>query len=111
MSLFRKIILIVLILMSLAAGAAKVLQMPQEIQFFQTAGLGIVLLMVLGVVQVVGAGLAAVPKTRTIGAGLMGVGFLVSAAVIFMTGNIGFGVFSLLPVALAGFLMTGAREV
>ena len=109
MKLAQTITLVILVLMSLAAGVAKVMQMEQEVQFFQQAGLNASWLMGLGVMQIIGAGLAVIAKFRSIGAGLMGAGFLISAIVIFMTGNAGFGAFSLVPVLLAGFLMAGSR--
>lgn len=107
MKLFRTIILVILIAMSLAAGAAKVFQMPQEVQFFAQAGLSVPLLMGLGALQIVGGALSAFPKFRIPGALLMGAGFLVSAIIILITGNLGFAAMSLLPVFFAGFIAFG----
>ena len=99
------IVLIILVLLSLAAGGAKIMEMPQEVQFFETAGLNTSLLLPLGVVQVVGALLAIYPPARKAGAAIMALGFLCSAMAIFMTGNTSFGTFSLLPVLLSLFLV------
>lgn len=110
MKIFRIVVLVVLIAMSLSAGAAKVMQMPQEVQFFEAAGLNVHLLMALGALQIIGGVLAAFPDFRKSGAIIIGVGFLVSSFAIFMTGDIAFGAFSLLPVALAGFLVTGGGK-
>ena len=109
MKIFRIIVLVVLIAMSLSAGAAKVMQMPQEVQFFEAAGFSVHLLLALGVIQIIGGVFAMFPVFRISGAVIMGAGFLVSSIVIFMTGDAAFGAISLLPVALAAFLATGAR--
>ncbi len=110
MKLFKTIVLAVLVLMSLAAGAAKLFQMPQEALFFQAVGLGSVSLILLGVIQITGGVLAVFSKTRLPGTTLMAVVFLVSAIMIFISGQVVFATVSLLPVLLAGFLMAGGRQ-
>ena len=104
------IILIILIVMSLAAGAAKLMRTPDEAAFFEAAGLGAGVMLGLGALQVVAALIAALPKTRLPGLGLVAAGFLASTIIILMTGNISFALVSLLPVAFAGFVMRGARN-
>ncbi len=111
MKIVQTVILVILILLSLAAGAAKVMQVPQEVQFFADAGLGVAAMISLGVFQILGAALSAVPKFRLIGAATMGAGFLVSALIILMTGDLMFAVISLIPVLLSGFVFIGARAV
>ena len=101
MKIVKAIILVLLVLMSAAAGAAKVFQTPQETAFFESVGLSAFWLLPLGVVQIAGALAAIVHQTRRIGMAFVAAGFLVSAIIIFMTGNIGFGLISLLPVLLA----------
>jgi hypothetical protein len=110
MKIFQTVILVILVLMSLSAGAVKLLQMPQEVKFFEDAGLGVALLMALGAVQILGGVLAAVPKFKLPGASIIAAGFFTSTIVIFMTGQIAFGAFSLLPVIFAGLLIAGARK-
>jgi uncharacterized membrane protein YphA (DoxX/SURF4 family) len=106
MKIFQMILLIILVLMSAAAGAAKAMQMPQETVFFEDAGLSLGLLVPLGVLQIIGSIMLAVPKTRKPGAIIVALCFLASALTIFKTGQIGFGLISLLPVAAAAFLYT-----
>lgn len=107
MKIFKTIILVLLIAMSLGAGAAKIFQIPQEVEFFTQAGLSVTFMMALGALQIAGGGFSAFQKFRKPGAAVMGIGFLVSTIVIFINGNIGFGVISLVPAALAGFLAFG----
>ena len=94
-----------LIVLSLAAGAAKVMQVPQEVQFFEAAGISLQILMLLGFGQLAGALLAVVPRLRKIGLGVMAVGFLVSAIVILLTGDLAFAAISMAPVVLSAYLM------
>jgi hypothetical protein len=91
-------------LLSLAAGAAKLAQAPQEVEFFASVGLGAVWLYPLGALQVVGA-IACIPtRIRKIGICAVALGFAISAAMIFATGNAVFGAVSLMPAALAAWL-------
>lgn len=101
---FKYVLLGLLVLMSLAAGIAKVMQMPQEVAFFESAGLSLGPLIPFGILQLIGGGLSLIPKTRKLGLASMAVSFLASALMIFVSGNIVFGIVSLIPVALAGFL-------
>ena len=110
MKLALNILLIILVLMSLAAGAAKLLQVPQEAQFFADAGLGTGVMMALGALQILGAALSVPPKFRKAGAAIMGAGFLASAVIILMTGNMGFAAVSLLPVVLCGVVVVGVSR-
>ena len=104
------LVLGLLVLMSLAAGGAKLAAMPQEVAFFADAGIDAKWLLPLGLVQIVAGLLAILPRTRSLGAASMALGFLISSAVIFMTGNIGFGLVSLLPVLLSGLIAHRERR-
>lgn len=92
-------------LLSIAAGLAKVMQSPQEMEFLQGLGLSSFLIMVFGLVQITGGVLIAPKTTRLPGAILVALGFAVSAVLIFIGGNVAFGLFSLIPAALAGMII------
>jgi len=102
--IFKYVLLGALVLMSLAAGVAKTTRMPHEVEFFEYAGVPLGLLIPFGILQVIAAILAVVPKTRKLGLILMGIVFLGSAIMILAEGNISFGGQSLLPVAIAAVL-------
>ncbi len=104
------VLVAVLTLLSLAAGGAKLAAMPQEIQFFENVGISTTWMLLLGIVQVSGGLLLIPQKTRRTGSVVTAAGFLASAAMIFVAGNIGFGLMSLLPVALAFLLYLLARK-
>ncbi|WP_229954601.1 hypothetical protein [Parasphingorhabdus litoris] len=91
--------------MSIAAGAAKILQVPNEAAFFEALGLGLTIMMVFGIFQVAAGLLSAISATRIIGLGLMGLAFLISAAMIWLNGQIVFALLSFLPALLADILL------
>ncbi|NNC47491.1 MAG: hypothetical protein HKO13_03550 [Sphingomonas sp.] len=110
MAIFRKILIILLALLSLAAGAAKVMLMPQEIDVFQAAGLGSSALLALGVLQILGSLMVVPAQFRTTGLWLITAGFVMSSLVIFATGNVVFGLISLIPPLLAGWLARTSKR-
>ena len=95
------ILIAVIGVLSLAAGAAKLTSAPQEVQFFQEAGVGLGWMLALGALQIAGGILLIFHRLRKVGAVLAAIGFALSAAMIFATGNTVFAAFSMLPVGLA----------
>lgn len=91
----------IIALMSIAAGLAKVMQAPQEMEFLQGAGLSTAMIVAFGLVQVLGGVLLIPGRTRLPGMVLAALAFLVSAILIFTSGDLAFGLVSLLPVALS----------
>lgn len=104
MKILKLLILILLVLMSLAAGMAKVRQMPQEATFFAELGIGLIWMTLLGIIQIASGLLAAFKKTRKIGATIMALAFLVSTLMIFISGNMVLGIASLIATLLAALL-------
>ncbi len=99
------LIIVAIALLSIAAGLAKVMQSPQEMEFLQGLGLSVFLIIVFGLVQIAGGVLVAPKMTRLPGAVLVTLGFAVSTVLIFIGGNVTFGLFSLIPAALAGVII------
>jgi hypothetical protein len=104
MKILNIIILAIVALLSLAAGAAKIMKAPQEVVFFESLGISLTLMVALGVVQAVAGVMALVPRIRKIGAAIAAICFVISAIMILMSGQIGFGLISLLPAALAVYI-------
>jgi hypothetical protein len=98
------LIVAVIAILSVAAGLAKVMRSPQEIEFLQGLGLSIFVIMVYGLIQIIGGVLMAPEKTRMPGAVLVTLGFVVSTVLIFIGGNVTFGLISVIPAALAGVI-------
>ena len=104
MKVIKLIVLAILVSLSLAAGAAKIMQVPQELAFFEAVGVPTAFLLPFGVVQAVAAVLAIRPKTRKLGLRIMAFVFLISAWMILVGGNLLFSLISLIPAGLAASL-------
>jgi hypothetical protein len=98
------LLLTIVVLLSVAAGAAKVMQAPQEMEFLQGFGFSPALIVLFGVVQIIGGILLIPPKTRLPGVILAGLALILSTALIFIGGDMKFGLFSIIPIALIGVI-------
>jgi len=108
MRIVNILIVAVIALLSIAAGLAKVMQVQQEMEFLQGLGLSPGLIMAFGLVQIAGGLLLVTKKTRLPGAVLVTLAFLLSAVLVFISDNLGFGLFSLIPAVLAGLIVYSA---
>ena len=95
------IIAVLIGLLSIAAGGAKVALVPEEVEFLGQFGLTNALIVVFGTVQVLAGLLMVMPKTRVVGSIIAALGFAASAVLLVMAGNAAFAGVSLLPVVLA----------
>lgn len=91
-------------LLSIAAGGAKVALTPQEVEFLGSLGLGNATIIGFGIAQVVGGAMVLLPRTRRVGALIAALGFAASAGLILITGNLGFAGVSLIPALAAGWI-------
>lgn len=106
------IVLVVLIaILSIAAGIAKVMQSPQEVEFLQSFGFTSMLILAYGIVQIAGGGLLAIPATRKLGAMITILAFGLSTVLIFIGGNFVFGFVSLLPIAITCLVLLQSNKV
>ncbi len=105
MRIVHLLIVAIIALLSIAAGLAKIMQNPQEMEFLQGLGLSVTVITVFGVIQIVGGVLLALRKTRIFGAALVMSAFLVSTVLIFVSGNFKFGFISLVPVLLTAVII------
>ena len=93
--------LVLLTLLSATSGIAKIMLLPQEVEFFGSAGFTQTSLMLFGVAQLTGGIFLIFNRMRVAGAAIMTVTFVASTILIFMDGKIAFGIFSLLPALMA----------
>ena len=101
------VLLIALVaLLSIAAGVAKVLEAPQEVEFLQGFGFGFSLELIIfyGLFQILGGALLAIPKTLKLGAIITTLSFTLSTVLIFIGGNLTFGLASLLPIIFTSII-------
>ena len=93
---------IVLALLGVAAGVAKMMQMPQEMAFFRDAlGFSEDLIVAFGALQFFSGLMMVFKKTRLAGSIILGLTLFLSCIVIFMDGKIVFGLVSAVPVVMA----------
>ena len=100
---------VLLVLLALAAGGAKIMKLPDELQFFQQLGLGETGLVVFGIIQLVSGILMVMAKLRVLAAATLCFTFIISSVAILISGNIAFAVFSLLPIVMTGFVIKFAN--
>ena len=105
MNILRKINLVLVTVLSIAAGIPKIMQIPNEVGFFETVGLGANSVVVFGLLQLAGGLLLVSQKTRMWGASVVALMFLGSAAMLLLTGAIAFGFVSVLPVLMAAIVI------
>ena len=101
MKIVTILIIAIIALLSIAAGLAKVMQTQQELEFLQGVGLSSALIVAFGLVQISGGILLVPRKTRMLGAVLATSALIASTVLIFIAGNLAFGLVSILPIALA----------
>ena len=98
------IVAVLLGILSVAAGAAKVMLVPEEVTFLGRFGFTSTLIVAFGALQIVGGLLISIPITRLYGALLAGLAFTVSTVLLVLERNFAFGAISLLPVILSGLI-------
>ncbi len=96
------LIVAIIVFLSIAAGVAKVMQTQQEMEFLLSVGLSRALIIIFGLAQIAGGVLLIPRKTRMSGAIMTTIAFVISTVLIFVGGNFLFGLFSILPITLAG---------
>lgn len=105
MKILNVIIVSLMSLLSISAGFAKIMQVPQEMTFLISFGLSTTTILIFGIVQVIGGLLLAIPKTRLVGATLIIIAFLLSTILVLLSGNLPFGLVSMLPLAATGWVI------
>lgn len=105
MKIVTTIIAILIALLSIGAGVAKIMLVPEETKFLAQFGFTDPLTIAFGIAQVAGGILLAAPTSRLYGAATTGIFFTASFSLILSTGNIAFAVVSLLPVLLSGLII------
>ena len=99
------IVLVLLTLLAISSGVAKVALMQQDVEFFGKFGLSNPILIAFGAAQVIGGVLLPFRKTRFIGAAIVAITFLVSLVLLLLDGNIPLGLVTLVMTLLASVIM------
>ena len=104
MKIVITIIAVLIGLLSIAAGGAKIALVPEEVKFLSQFGFTNALTIVYGVIQALAGILLLIPKTRFVGSLIAVFAFALSVVFLFMAGNLPFAGVSLIPVILAGMV-------
>lgn len=88
MKIFLNVVLVVLVLLAASSGIAKIMLMKQEVDFFSPYGFSAPILIAFGSIQLIGALLLTISKTRIIACLILSITFLISAVALLMSGNI-----------------------
>ena len=108
MKVFMIILLAALTLLALASGISKILLVPRDVEFFGAYGFTDTTLILFGLVQVAGGILLIIPKTRIVGAALVGITFLISAFLLVLAGDIPAAVVTVLAIVGLGLIVKKA---
>ena len=104
------VILIILVFLAVSSGVTKIMLMQQDVDFFGQYGFTNPNLIVYGISQLVGGVLLAIPKTRVMGAIVVGITFLISATLLIMANNIPFTIITLICVLLLAFIVKKSKS-
>jgi len=110
MKIFNSILIAIIALLSIAAGLAKLMQVPEEIKFLESFGFSIALISTYGICQILGGVLLVLPKTRVVGAIVTIVAFTLSTVLIFISGKFTFGLVSIVPIVLVSMVVLYHRK-
>jgi len=106
MSRLKTLNLVLLVILGLFSGMSKIMQVPQELEFFQgEMGFSTNAIILFGLAQLAAGVLLVFKKTRTTGADILAVTLCISTVIVFMAGKIGFGLFSIVPIVMAGIVI------
>lgn len=98
------IIALLIGLLSIAAGAAKIALLPDEAAFLGRMGLSSAAIIAFGAFQAIAGLLMLLPSQRRKGAAAVAAGFALSALLLLLDENSAMAVISLVPLSLALFI-------
>jgi len=98
-------------LLCITAGAAKVMRLPEEIAFLQGFGFSANMVTIFGLIQLAGGAMLLRRKFRTYGGFLALLTFSLSSLLLFMDGNLTFFLLSLLPILLTIVLIVQSVKI
>lgn len=100
---FWYILLVVLLLLGYATSIVKFVSLDAEIMLFKKVGFTEQQIFLFGLVQFIATILTTITMTRTSGAVILALTFLIATLVVFAAGMTGFGLFSISFILLALF--------
>ena len=111
MQIAKKIILVLTILLGVATGLFKITQQPEDIELFKVLGFNALVTTLLGILQLMGALLLILARTREIGAWTLVLTFAIASMAVFANEMYVFGFISLLFIAMAYFVLYSEKNL
>lgn len=105
MKVLTSVVLVILTLLAISSGVAKMMLMQQDVAFFSQYGFTSPMLIIYGVIQLIGGALLVLRRTRVVGAIVVGITFLVSLVLLLMAENYPIAIVTLVCVVLLGFVI------
>jgi len=104
------LVIAVLALLAVSSGIAKIMQMPQDVEFFGRYGFNSSMVIGFGVLQLVGGVLLVFKKTRITGSVIVFLTFLLSLVFLLLDANLPFSIASIFAmIALAAVVVRSKR--
>jgi len=100
MKVVSTLILAVLVFLAVSSGITKVMLVQRDVEFFGAFGFTNPILIAYGIAQIVGGVLMVLKRTRSAGAAIVAITFLVSLYVLMMDGNVLFSIMTIVSTAL-----------
>lgn len=99
------IVLMLLTVLAVSSGIAKLMLIQQDVDFFGRYGFSNAGLMAFGTAQLIGGVLMPFKQSRFVGAAVVAITFLVSLVLLLIDGNISVSLATLLMTLLLGVVM------
>lgn len=107
MRYFWILLIAILVFLASSSGIAKIMKMPQDIDFFARYGFDSFVVMGFGVIQLIGAVLLVFRRTRVAGAVIIFLSFSFTLALLIMDKNVPFSIASI--VAMIGLIAVAVK--
>jgi len=108
MRYFWMLVIALLTFLAISSGVTKVMQMPQDVEFFGRYGFSNLMIVAFGVLQISGGVMLAIPKTRIAGAVTVSLTFFLSLVLLIIDKNVPFSLFTI--VALIALVAVVVRS-
>lgn len=110
MNVLNITLVLLLALLSIVAGTAKVMEIPQEMEFLQSFGFTVEQILAFGVVQIIGGVMMILFKARFLGSIIAALAFLATSVLLFTHDSMLFAAVSLVPLLLTCRVIYQAKK-
>lgn len=105
MKYLSAMVLVILIILAVSSGVAKIVLIQQDVDFFGKYGFSNLALITFGLVQLIGGVLLVLRRTRFAGATILAITFVISLVLLLMDGNMPLSIATIVAILLLGVTM------